>query len=466
MKLAAPLLGLVAIAAATRAEANLPRESTPGWKVPPVSVPVEQYVLENGLSVVLSEDHRVPLVALEVRYRVGAADERSGRSGFAHLFEHLMFQGSQHFAGEYFEAFEPIGAVVNAMTGQDYTTYFERVPSNYLERALFMESDRMFNLLPALSSRKLDNQRSVVRNERRQRYENVPYGEAGLRLTELLYPAGHPYHEPVVGSHDDLSAATLEDVKAFFAHHYVPDNAVLVLAGDFEPASAKTLVERYFAQPSGRNSRTATVTTIPRLEGVTYVTLRDRIDLPRIHLAWHTPALFGEEDAELDLWSTILAGDKTGRLHRDLVYDARVAAAVQAQQVSQRLSSFFVIEATAAAGRSLAELEHALFASLDKALATAPTPDEMQRARNEYEKSFFSRIESVILRASMLATYRQFVGTADYARGDLERYRRASPTSVHAAARRWLPLARYVRIDVVKEPASASHVGSSKEQPR
>lgn len=461
----ATLFTVALLAAETHASENPPRDRTSGPPAPTVSVPIEQYALPNGLSVVLHEDHRLPLVAVEVRYRIGAADERAGRSGFAHLFEHLMFQGSQHFSGEYFAAFEPIGGTVNGMTGQDYTSYFERVPSNYLERALWMESDRMFHLLPALSPEKLLNQRNVVRNERRQRYENVPYGEAALRLTELLYPPGHPYHEPVVGSHEDLSAATLEDVKAFFELHYVPSNAVLVLAGDFEPTETKALVERYFGQPSARGATAAPVAPIPRLERVTRVTLQDRIELPRIHLAWHTPPLFGPEDAELDLWSTILTGDKTGRLYRELVYGARVAAAVQAQQVSQRLSSFFVVEATAAAGTSLAELERALLDSLAKSLATAPTRDEMERALNGYEKSFYSRIEDLISRGATLATYHQFVGTADYASEDLERYRRASAMGVHAAARRWLPLDRYVRIDVVKQPVSVAPAEPPKAAP-
>ncbi|HVZ34837.1 MAG TPA: pitrilysin family protein, partial [Polyangiaceae bacterium] len=220
-----------------------------------LNVPVEQYQLKNGLTVLLSEDHAQPVVSLEILYLVGSGYERPGRTGFAHLFEHLMFQGSQHFDHEYFKPYEPIGGQVNGTTSQDRTNFFETVPSNYLKTPLWMESDRMQNLLPALTQDKLDNQRDVVKNERRQRYENAPYGMAWWYLGEELYPADHPYHHATIGSHADLTAATLDDVKQFFQQYYVPANAALTLVGDFQSADAKQLIEYYFGSiPAGQRA--------------------------------------------------------------------------------------------------------------------------------------------------------------------------------------------------------------------
>jgi zinc protease len=453
MKRLGYLLTAAAIAAATTLGAAPQTDTSPApaaGKAP--ELPVEKLELENGMTVLLSVDRRLPVVAVEVRYLVGSANERAGRSGFAHLFEHLMFQGSQHYDNEYFEPFEPIGAAVNGTTNQDRTNYFERVPANYLELALWMESDRMFHLLPALSQKKLDNQRDVVKNERRQRYENPPYGMFWVYLPETLYPKGHPYHEPVIGSHADLTAATLDDVKEFFREYYVPANAILSIVGDFDPAEAKALARKYFGRQSRGKRAPVPSAAMPALEKVVHVTKTDQVELPRIHLAWHTPALFEAGDAELDLWSSVLASGKTSRLFKPLVYDQKVAKDVQAFQASARLSSFFVIQATAAPGKSVAQLEKALLDALKKALATPPSDDEMQRAVNGYKKEFFSRIESVISRASTLSTYQHIAGTPDYLKRDLARYTGARTSEVHAAAAKWLPLDRYVRIDIVKGP--------------
>jgi zinc protease len=446
-------LGYVLVAAALAATASpaaAPETSARSAAARAPELPVEQLTLDNGMNVLLSVDRRVPVVAVEVRYLVGSANERAGRSGFAHLFEHLMFQGSKHFDNEYFQPFEPIGAAVNGTTNQDRTNYFERVPANYLELALWMESDRMFHLLPALTQKKLDNQRDVVKNERRQRYENPPYGMIWVYLPQTLYPKGHPYHEPVIGSHADLTAATLDDVKDFFREYYVPSNAILTIVGDFEPAEAKALARKYFGRQSAGKRATPPAATMPQLDKTVHLTKTDQIELPRIHLAWHTPALFAAGDAELDLWSSVLASGKTSRLFKPLVYDQKVAKDVQAFQASQRLSSFFVIQATAAPGKSLAQLEKALFDALKKALATPPTDDEMQRAVNGYKKEFYSRIESVISRAGTLSTYHHIAGTPDYLKRDLARYTDARASQVHAAASKWLPLDRHVRIDIVK----------------
>jgi zinc protease len=450
-------LGYLLTAAAIAAATTLAAAPEPGTKTAQASartpeLPVEQLTLENGMTLLLSVDRRLPVVAVEVRYLVGSANERAGRSGFAHLFEHLMFQGSKHYDNEYFQPFEPIGAAVNGTTSQDRTNYFERVPANYLELALWMESDRMFHLLPALSQQKLDNQRDVVKNERRQSYENPPYGMFWIYLFQTLYPKGHPYHEPVIGSHADLSAATLDDVKEFFREYYVPNNAILTIVGDFDPAQAKALANKYFGrQRAGKPAKVPTA-AMPELEKIIHLTKTDQVELPRIYLAWHTPALFAAGDAELDLWSSVLGSGKSSRLYKPLVYEQKIAKDVQVFQASARLSSFFVIQATAAPGKSVAELEKALLGAVKKALATPPTDDEMQRAVNGYKKDFYSRIESVLSRADTLSTYQHVAGTPYYLARDLARYTTARASDVHAAAEKWLPLDRYVRIDIVKGP--------------
>jgi zinc protease len=423
-----------------------------------VTVPqvnVEQYTLSNGLTVLLSQDRSLPVVATEMLYLVGSGHERQGRTGFAHLFEHLMFQGSKHHDREYFEPFEPIGGSVNGTTNQDRTNYYQRVPSNYLELPIWMESDRLRSLLPALSQAKLDNQRDVVKNERRQRYEVEPYGMAWWYLGEALYPEGHPYRHSPIGSHEDLSAATLDDVREFFKQYYVPSNAVFSVVGDFDEGRVKSLISRYFEDiPAGERAPTPTA-TVPELRSEVHWTKQDDVELPRIYLAWHTPALFAPGDAELDLWSNVLSEGKSSRLFHPLVYEQKVAKDVFAFQVSQKLSSFYVIAATAAPGVDVDRLHTALRGAIDAALATPPSERELTRAKNAFKKDFFARIESAGSRASLLATYYLHTGQADYIAEDLGRYTSATASSVHEAARRYLQPGRHVRIDFVPGERSA-----------
>jgi zinc protease len=411
-------------------------------------VPVEQYQLKNGLTVLLSEDHSLPVTSLEVLYLVGSGHERQGRTGFAHLFEHLMFQGSQHFDHEYFKPYEPIGAAVNGTTSQDRTNFFETVPSNYLKTPLFMESDRMQNLLPALTQQKLDNQREVVKNERRQRYENTPYGMAQVYLTEALYPPGHPYHHTPIGSHADLTAANIDDVKQFFQQYYVPANAALTLVGDFQSTDAKQLIEHYFGSiPAGvRAERPKPSVPAPR---AVHLQKTDDVPLPRVWLAWHSPALFAPGDAELDLFSNVLAQGKSSRLYFPLVYDKKVAKDVAAYQQSMALSSIYVVEATAAPGQSVDALYKALVAALKKALATPPTDAELGRAISDYKKSFYGRVEAVQSRASTISAYFLHTGKGDYLQQDLGRYLEATSAKVFQSAQRVLDLEHAVRLDIL-----------------
>jgi len=411
-------------------------------------IPVEQYQLHNGLTVLLSEDHTLPVVSMEVLYLVGSGHERAGRTGFAHLFEHLMFQGSEHFDHEYFKPYEPIGGQVNGTTSRDRTNFFESVPSNYIETPLFMESDRMQNLLPALTQEKLDNQRDVVKNERRQRYENAPYGMASWYLGEALYPPGHPYRHAPIGSHEDLSQATLADVKGFFSQYYVPSNAALALVGDFQSADIKPLIESYFGSIPAGERAPRPVAEVPAASAVHW-RKEDDVPLPRIYLAWHTPALLAPGDAELDLLSSVLTGGKSSRLYQPLVYDKKVAKDVSAYQVSQLLSSYYVVEATAAPGQGVDTLYAELMSALVKAVDTAPTDAELSRAVSAYKKSFYGRVEGGASRASTLAGYYLQTGQADYLAQDLARYVGATPASVYGAAKRYLSLGQFVRLDIV-----------------
>lgn len=427
-------------------------------------IDVEQYQLDNGLTVLLSEDKSLPVVATEVLYLVGSGHEVKGRTGFAHLFEHLMFQGSENFNKEYFEPYEPIGGNVNGTTNRDRTNYFERVPSNYVELPLWMESERMQNLLPTLDQAKLDNQRDVVKNERRQSYENQPYGMAWWHLGEMLYPAGHPYRHAPIGSHEDLSAATLQDVQSFFKQYYVPSNAVLAIVGDFDREHTKALVERYFGSIPAGERATSPNAGMPQLSGINKLVVQDDVNLPRIYLAWHTPALFAPGDAELDLLSSILTDGKSSRLFKPLVYDQKVAKDVAAFQVSQQLSSFYVIQVTAAPGETIDKLYTSTLAALEKGLASAPTEDELERAKNRYKKSFYERMETAMSRASTLASYYQHTGDANYIGKDLARYTGTTSAKVHEAARKWLDLKNFVRIDFIPKAGAAAAPGGKAAQ--
>jgi len=415
--------------------------------------------LPNGLTLIMSPDRRLPTVAVEVRYLVGSAHEREGRSGFAHLFEHLMFQGSRSFDREYFEPFAPLGADINGTTNTDRTNYYEQVPAEALELALWMESDRMEGLLDALTQEKLDNQRDVVKNERRQRYENTPYGMAWRLLFEEMFPVGHPYQHTTIGSHEDLSAATLDDVRAFFRQYYAPSNALLTLVGDFEPDEARALVARYFGRmPAGELAPTPRAAQ-PTAKPARLITVEDKVKLPRVYLAWHSPALYAPGDAALDLLATLLSDGKTSRLYQPLVYEQKVAKDVAAFQMSMGLSSLFVVYATAAPGQTAEELERALMGALARALAAPPTDDEHARALNAWRKSFYHRVEGAMSRAQMLNAWRKsfyhrvegamsraqmlsaylhHMGVSDGFEADLARYTALTPADVHAAAAGWI----------------------------
>jgi len=423
-----------------------------------VDIPFTKTQLPNGLTVILHEDHTLPLVAVNTMVRVGSRFEEPGRTGFAHLFEHLMFMGTARAPTKMFDAWmESAGGSNNAWTSEDRTDYFDVGPANTLPLLLWLEADRFSSIGREMTQQKLDAQRDVVRNERRQTTENRPYGKAEIHLPELAYPAGHPYHHPVIGSHEDLQAATVDDVKTFFARWYVPKNSSLVVAGDFDPARARAEIERLFGWIPSPEVTQVPAPPAPRLTGVVRETMADDVKLPKIIMAWHSPARFAPGDAELDLAGSILQEGKASRLYKALVYDNPLAQDVRAEQRSQDLSSLFVIEVVAQPGVPLDKLEAAIDAEVAKLAASPPSGEELRRAQNQFETGFVSRLQSVNERASLLNIYQMAVGDPGYADKDLARYRAATAAQVQATVKATLdPNARVIIRVVPKEAPAAA----------
>ena len=414
-------------------------------------IPYTKHVLPNGLPVLIHQDHRCPIVALNLWYHVGSKNEQPGRTGFAHLFEHLMFEGSAHYDHGYFKPLQQAGAVLNGSTNADRTNYWEVVPTSSLELALWMESDRMGHLLPALTEAKFANQRDVVLNERRQNYENRPYGMAAMATVAALFPEQHPYHWLTIGSPEDLRAATLDDVREFFQRFYHPGNASLALAGDVDPDRVLPLVEAYFgAIPAG--PPVSEVRASAALDGEVRLVLEDAVELPRLYLSWHSPPIFSPGDAELDLVADLLAEGKSSRLYKSMVYDTRVATDVTAMQQSRELSGFFQLIASAAPGRSLSQLDEMITCEIGRVAADGPTASELERSLAQAEAHFVYRLQTVGGfggKSDQLNQYNIFVGDPGYSARDLERYRQASAESVHAAAASVLARGHRVAVSVV-----------------
>jgi zinc protease len=437
------LLLLLALApAAPRAEAPAPTPPAQVAAAPERLLPFELFKLQNGLTVIVHEDRTSPIVGVHVQYDVGAKDERPGRTGFAHLFEHLMFQGSQNVPkGEGDRLVDAAGGDANGSTSQDTTQYWEQVPSNALEQMLFIESDRMGFLLPTLTQDKLDNQRDVVRNERRQNYEMRPYGLAFEKLLAATWDPQFPYHWLPIGSHEDLQAATVDDVKQFFTRFYGPENAVLAIAGDVEPARARALAERWFGTIPGKAPPAHQSPTPAPLAGEQRISMDDRVQLPRLYVAWQTPKAYAEGDAALDLVGQILSDGKSARLVKRLVMEERIAQDVSAGQMSQALGSMFLVTATPKPGVPLERLEREIDEELARLAAAPPADEELQRAKNKLEAGAIFGLEPVGGfggRAATLAGYYLRTGDPGYLDQDLARYRRATAADVSDAARRYL----------------------------
>ena len=440
-------------------------------KHPVPELKYEKFRLANGLDVILLEDHRLPLVAVNVWYHVGPANERPGLTGFAHLFEHMMFEGSRHIGEEgHFRHLEAAGASeINGTTDFDRTNYFETLPSNRLELALWLESDRMGFLLEKLDARKLENQRDVVRNERRQSVEGQPYGLVQEELFHQLFPREHPYYASVIGSHADIEAARLEDVREFFRLYYAPNNASLAIVGDIRPDRVRSLVERYFGPiPPGAPIPEVTVDT-PRIAAERRAVVTDQVELPRVYMAWITDRIYTQEDAECDMVARILGGGKPSRLYKDLVYERRIAQDVSAQQYSLALGSIFTIEATAKPGIPAEELEKAIDEVLESFRRAGPSDAEVERARNVFESAIIRGLESLggfggV--ADRLNQYNHFLGDPGYLARDLERYDKSAGAVLLDIARQRLSRDSRVVVHGVPGPKTVVDIPRSPQRER
>ena len=398
-----------------------------------MNIPFTRHTLDNGLRVIIHEDRRLPMVAVNLWYHVGSKNEHPGRTGFAHLFEHLMFEGSEHYDKGYFHPLQEAGAALNGSTNPDRTNYWEVVPTSAFELALWMESDRMGYLLPALTMQKFETQREVVLNERRQNYENRPYGLATSAILAALFHPNHPYHWMTIGETADLKAAAFDDVREFFKRYYHPANASLVVAGDVETGAALDRVGAYFGEipPGPRPDALGPAAT---LDSERRLVLEDRVELPRLYLSWHSPAMFSDGDAEMDLLSDLFANGKVSRLYRSLVYERRIATEVMAYQNSRELSGFWQVVATAAPGQTLETLRHAIDAELDRLREDGPTGDEMQRGQAQVEAQFVYRLQTLGGfggKADQLNAYSVFLDDPGYFERDLARYASVTAADLH-----------------------------------
>lgn len=401
------------IAAAPIAAAQKPQPKTADAVT--INIPYETYKLANGLTVILSQDRSVPRVAVDVWYHVGSKNEKAGRTGFAHMFEHVMFTGSGHVPyGTHDRYTEGVGGFNNGSTSNDRTNYYEEVPSNYLQTNLWLEADRMGFLLDKLDEVKFVAQRDIVQNERRQGIDNQPYGRAFEILTSQMLPDSHPYSWPVVGYMSDLQKATVDDVKEFFRLYYAPNNATLAIVGDFDPTQARAWVTKYFGDIARGRPIERPVVSAVSLTDVRRVTFEDRVQVPRLYIAWPTVGEDSPDDKVLDVVSSILTGSRTGRLTKALVYDAQSAASVSAAQATSEKFSQYFIQVTPRPGHSLTELEASVDSIVERLKRDGPTVAEMTKATAGTEYSFVSGLESNLSRAELLLRGSVFHGNAGY----------------------------------------------------
>ena len=419
-----------------------------------INVPYTQLTLKNGLNVILHEDHSLPLISVNIWYHVGSSSEKSGRTGFAHLFEHILFEKSTNVPeGKFIQWIESWGGRFNGSTTQDRTNYFEDIPSNSLELALFLESDRMVFMLDVVTPELVDGQREVVKNERRQRYENQPYGRLRLALPSLLYDKNHPYSWPVIGSMDDLNAASDNDFINFYNDFYAPSNASMVIAGDFNTKETIKLIEHWFSDvPAGKKAPKISHPK-PSLSIDKRVYFEDKVNLPLIHISWLTPPFFDEGDAELDILANILGGGKNSRLYKRLVYEEQIVQNISVYQSSQKLSSTFNIQAFIKPGVSLDEVEVKIYEEINKLFNENPSEREVQRGINQFEAYFIRSMEmntGSSGKADALNRYYFYTGEPNYFNQDLNRYLQIKPEDISFVAKKYLSQNK-VTISIVPE---------------
>jgi zinc protease len=466
-------LALVVVLLSAPAHADTPK-STPAHvdapARPALELPFEKLTLKNGLTLILHRDPSLPMVAVNLWYHVGPAYEPPGRSGFAHLFEHLMFEGSRHVGHEFDQLLESIGATnVNGTTNWDRTNYFETVPREYLELALWIESDRMGYLLDAISQERLDVQRDVVKNERRQSFENAPYGPSGLALLDTMFPAGHPYHGAVIGSMQDLSAATLGDVTDFFRAYYSPSNATLTLAGDFDAAEAKALVDKYFGTLRGRQPARLAHHATPPLSKPIRLVVDEPVDLGRVTYGWIAPPAFGPDDAALDIATSILAGGRATRLYRRLVVEDKLASSVDASSDPNALATMLDVSATLASGKSADEAERALDGVLDGLASAPPSAEELARAKRRTFLAIASDLELLnghggdSGRAGLLQRFDHYLGDPGYLPKWLAAIEAVTAADVSRVVRQYM--GKNARVTVVTRPGVGTSPGAAPPPP-
>jgi zinc protease len=417
---------------------------------PAASLHIVEHRLDNGLRLVLNPDPTLPLVAVNLWYHVGSKNEVPGRTGFAHLFEHMLFQGSAHVGtNDHFRLVQQVGGVANGSTWYDRTNYYETLPASHLELGLWLEADRMGFLLPAMSPEKLETQRQVVMNERRQRVDNQPYGRAYERLNELLFPAEHPYHWPVIGYMEDIAAATLADVETFFRTWYTPDNAVLTLAGDLQPERAVALVERWFGDLQPGPGRAQPVAAPVPSPAVAREEMPDAVELARLYLAWSLPPYGSDDWYAADLLSSVLAGGRSSPLYRDLVYSRQLAQDVAAFALPTELAGSFTVVATARPEVAPAALEAAVREHLATARREPFAESELERAKNRLLTHHWEGLQQLDQRADQLSQLATFFGDPRLLEAELARYRGLTAEELRSCAERWLPDERSVALVVV-----------------
>ena len=413
-----------------------------GDKLPPINI--KEYQLKNGLRVVLHQDKSTPIVAVNLWYHVGSKNEVTGRTGFAHLFEHMMFQGSKNFDSSFVTPLQEAGGRVNATTDEDRTYYYDIMPSNFLELALYMEGDRLSGLLEAMTQEKLDNQRDVVKNEKRERLDNVPYNSVFERSQDLMYPKGHPYNWLAIGSMEDLSAASLDDVKTFFRQYYVPNNTILVLSGDFDEAQARGWIEKYF----GGLKRGAEIKrpnpTMPKLNGEVRKTYEEAVPLPRLYIYWHSSPRFSTDEAAMDILSRILGNGRTSRLQSNLVFGKEIAQTAFSGNNTLEYGGIFQLQITARPGKTLDELEKEANTEIERLKNEPPTAEEMNRAINSIESQRIFGLQTVNGKGAQLSAYTGYLKKTNYFQADLDRYRKVTPADVQRVAKQYLTNNRLV----------------------
>ncbi len=409
----------------------------------------EKYKLNNGLEVILYKDNSLPSIAVNIWYGVGSANEVNGKTGFAHLFEHMMFQGSENIPKEgHFRYIQEAGGNLNGSTSIDRTNYYETLPSNYLELALWLESDRMGFMLPGLTQEKLDNQKDVVMNERRQRYENQPYGLSWEILFSNLFSDRHPYSWPTIGWMDDIAKFELDDVKNFFKTYYTPTNATLIIGGNFETEETKKLVEKYFGDILPGSEIPEVISENQVLTESKKVVHEDNVQLSRIYLAWHTDSAFSSDDAALDILSEVLSSGKSSRLFKSLVFDKQIAQDISSFQYSAKLAGSFIIASTAKPETDLETIKKEIFDCLNELINNGLKEEELMRSKNGFISSFIYSLQKLDTIVDHMNHYNFYLGEPNSFATDLSRYQNVTIDDVVRAAKKYL-LNPFVELHII-----------------